>query len=104
MLQSILLHVVAALLQLWKAFRQHNYALHRRLGYMAVAATGLGSMSAAPYAFTYLLSMQMPETVSRYHLLSEYAAASQCLLPVVMMLMATTETGSSNHQALYQSC
>ncbi len=51
-------------LQLWKGFRQQHCMLHRRLGYLALTATALGSLSAAPYAVTYLLSSQMPETVS----------------------------------------
>ena len=54
----------SVLLQLWKGFRQHHYASHRRLGYLALAATALGSLSAAPYALSYLVSAQVPETVS----------------------------------------
>ena len=53
--------------QLWKTFRQRNYALHRRLGYLALTATALGSLSAAPYAVTYLFSGKMPEMVSAHH-------------------------------------
>ena len=51
-------------LQLWKEFRQQNYVWHQRLGYVALAASALGSLSAAPYAVTYLLSAKIPETVS----------------------------------------
>ena len=52
------------MLQLWKEFRQQNYVWHRRLGYVALAASALGSLSAAPYAVTYLLSAKLPEMVS----------------------------------------
>lgn len=51
-------------LQLWKGFRQYHHTLHRRLGYLALVATTLGSLSAAPYALSYLFSARLPETVS----------------------------------------
>ncbi len=56
--------VLLVMLQIWKEFRQHNYIWHRRLGYVALASSALGSLSAAPYAVTYLLSAKIPETVS----------------------------------------
>lgn len=61
------------MLQLWKDFRQQNYVWHRRLGYVALAASALGSLSAAPYAVTYLLSAKIPETVSMKPLWTTFA-------------------------------
>lgn len=69
----------AVFLQLWKGFRQHHYVLHRRLGKLTLAATALGSLSAAPYALSYLFSAQIPETVSSVRLLLEGVTLSGAL-------------------------
>ena len=55
---------VVMVLQLWKDFRRQCHQLHRCLGYISLAATAVGSLSAAPYAVTYLMSAKIPETVS----------------------------------------
>ncbi|DBB00065.1 hypothetical protein WJX77_007249 [Trebouxia sp. C0004] len=73
---------IAALLwplQLWKEFRQQNCFWHRRLGYVALAASALGSLSAAPYAVTYLLSAQIPETITGLGYLAMYSSAAYFL-------------------------
>ncbi|DBA71120.1 hypothetical protein WJX79_004067 [Trebouxia sp. C0005] len=73
---------VAALLwplQLWKEFRRQNYVWHRRLGYVALAASALGSLSAAPYAVTYLLSAKIPETITGLGYLAMYSSAAYFL-------------------------
>lgn len=51
-------------MQLWKSFRQSHLNLHRKLGYVAVTATALGSLSGAPYAISYLCSSDLPAQVS----------------------------------------
>lgn len=55
---------MAMCVQLWESFRQKHLKLHRKLGYVAVIATALGSISGAPYAITYLCSSELPEQVS----------------------------------------
>lgn len=75
-------------MQLWDAFRQQHLKLHRKLGYLAVAATALGSLSGAPYAVSYLFSSHLPEQVSWctavYHMrfckLDAFAPIHACLL------------------------
>lgn len=74
---------IAALLWpllLWKEFRQRHYVLHRRMGYVALTTTAVGSLSAAPYAITYLLSRQLPETVTGLGYLGMYSSASWFLV------------------------
>lgn len=76
---------------MWKGFRQHHYALHRRLGYLALAATALGSLSAAPYALSYLLSACLPQTVSPISFLSvRYTQSNAFVLLVYHMAVAAT--------------
>ncbi|KAL3138517.1 hypothetical protein ABBQ32_006301 [Trebouxia sp. C0010 RCD-2024] len=67
-------------LQLWKGFRQHHYVLHRRLGKLTLAATALGSLSAAPYALSYLFSAQIPETITGLGYLGMYSCAAWFLI------------------------
>ena len=67
-------------LQLWKEFRQHNQGWHRRMGYVAVTASALGSLSAAPYAVTYLLSARLPETVSSSDFVTDVLLFAMCVL------------------------
>ena len=74
--------------QLWKEFRRQNHTWHRRMGYVAVIASALGSMSAAPYAVTYLLSARLPETVISIHLRTGFVNAA--LLSTACVLLQGT--------------
>lgn len=58
------------------------------MGYVAVTASALGSMSAAPYAVTYLLSARLPETVISTCLRNGFVDAAP--LPAACVLLQGT--------------